>query len=339
MAFALLRGPMTPGATETMEERLERLVREAIAQQGMDRLRACNLLVDEILRSRRICRAPKGQSLDGIYLELYLQAREQLFHLVFQAIDNSTANSTANNAVSLPSDDSKKRGKARTITFKEWAALRDAAFREILKDENIKKIALEAQGHPPQTRERQRAIAELLEAIRLSGKLCRPHQGKFSPDFYELIYEEAVNRTLTYVCQKIDKYNPSRSQKFMTWVNFRLDKLVIESRREFSPPNLQQLPSLAELENLPQPESPPSLHEAIREYIEKDEEGIFRQKHIRNSPKANFRAIALAICSGKTWEQISADLGIQVPTLSSFFRRSCQKFSSQFQEYLENQIY
>ena len=125
----------------------------------------------------------------------------------------------------------------------------------------------------------------------------------------------------------------------MTWVNFRLDKLVIECRREFSPGNLQELPSLAFLENLPQPEPPPSLHETIREYIEKDEERLFRQKHIRNSPEANFRAIALAICSGKTWEQMSAEFGIQVPTLSSFFRRSCQKFASKFQEYLGNQIY
>jgi hypothetical protein len=85
-----------------------------------------------------------------------------------------------------------------------------------------------------------------VEAIRLSGKLSHPHRTRFSPQFYDLLYEEAVNKTLMYVCRKIDKYDPERGQdkKFMTWVNFRLDRVIIETSREFKDPKLVDLPSM-----------------------------------------------------------------------------------------------
>lgn len=76
------------------------------------------------------------------------------------------------------------------------------------------------------------------------------------------------------------------------------------------------------------------FYDRIRECIEKDVDRRFRSIHIRNRPDVNFRAIFLEIVSGKSWKEIAEKFGIKVPTLSSFFRRSCQKIASELSEIL-----
>ncbi|HBY80096.1 MAG TPA: hypothetical protein DEG47_24505 [Cyanobacteria bacterium UBA11148] len=300
-----------------MDERLEQLVTEVqrYVPQSKERQLALIRLVDEILRSRKIARSPIGQPLSGVYRELYEQVRQQLLRDIERVIDNY---------------------KPTSINTRMWAnTLRNQAFRTILNDAQLKNLAIEAQRHSPHTELRQYALGELIEAIRLSGKLIRPHRTRFSPQFYELLYEEAVNKTLTYICRKIDTYDPERGeQKFMNWVNFRLDRVVIEACSEFREPNSMSLPSLAELEEIVKPEEPPSLFERVRESLDEDAENIFKNTHIRNRPDANFSAIALARFSGKSWEDISAEFQIPLPTLSRFFQRCCEKFRSKFRQYL-----
>ena len=300
-----------------MDERLEQLITEVqrYAPQSKERQLALIRLVDEILRSRKIARSPIGQPLSGVYRELYEQVRQQLLRDIERVIDNY---------------------KPTSINARMWVnTLRNQAFRTILNDAQLKNLAIEAQRHSPHTELRQYALGELIEAIRLSGKLIRPHRTRFSPQFYELLYEEAVNKTLTYICRKIDTYDPERGeQKFMNWVNFRLDRVVIEACSEFREPNSMSLPSLAELEEIVKPEEPPSLFERVRESLDEDAENIFKNTHIRNRPDANFSAIALARFSGKSWEDISAEFQIPLPTLSRFFQRCCEKFRSKFRQYL-----
>lgn len=301
-----------------MDEQLEQLVIEVqrYDSQTQERQQALSALVDEILRSRKSCRPLRDQSLWGVYLKLYQDVRQQLWQEVEQTIDQYNP---------------------RRSSGREWTkALRDRVFSQVLTDAQLKKLALEAQQHPPDTELRQYALRELVQAIWLSKKLCRPHLGRFHPDFYELIYDEAVNKTLTYVCQNIDKYDPERGKdkRFMTWVNFRLDKLVIESPYELSHPQTQPFFSLADLENIPQPESCNPLPDELKDCLENDRDNVFKRQHIRNHPEANFQVIALATLAGKSWETISEELGIRVPTLSSFFRRCCQKFAAKLEQYL-----
>lgn len=302
----------------TMNERLELLIQSA--QQSTlpseESLRVATQLVEEILRSRKIGRAPKGHPLTGVYQEIYDRARQYL-------LDNLS---------SLLSS-----GVSRWESTREWAiALQQQAFRAILDDNQLKRLALEAQKHPPRTELRCHALTQLVEAIRLSGRLARPHRAKFTPQFYDLLYEEAVNKTLTYVCRTIDTYDPERgqNQKFMNWVNFRLDRVLIECRREFREQEIQELPDLNTLEKLAVTDDAESPGESIRECIESDVDQIFQQTHIRDRPQANFRAIALARLAEKSWEEIAAEFSIKVPTLSSFFQRCCDKFAPKFQEYL-----
>ncbi len=317
MMNALLTSCPLSGTFKTMDERLEQLVTEAQrhAPQTEGRQLALTKLVDEMLRARKICRPLGGQPLFGIYQEIYKQVRQQLLHDVCEKSNQY---------------------KSKQTSVRVWAnTLRNQAFRKILDDAQLKKLAIEAQRHPPHTELRQYALGELVEAIRLSGKLCHPHRASFSPQFYDLLYDEAVNKTLTYVCRKIDKYDPERGdKKFMNWVNFRLERVFIESCHEFREPNINNLPSLAQLDAMVQPEDAPSLLERIRECLEEDTGNIFKQAHIRNRSDANFTAIALARFSGKSWEEISAEFEIPLPTLSSFFQRCCEKFRSKLKKYV-----
>ncbi len=313
----MLRGCTQSGAIETMDERLKKLVMEAqqYASQPEERQNILNQLVDEMLRSRKICR-PGSQPLSGVYQEIYQQLREQLLHDVDQNLGQDNAQRTP---------------------VREWAnEMRKKAFEEVLDDAQLKKLALEAQRHPPNTESRQQALIELVNAIVLSGRLCHPHRWISPNDFYALIYEEAVNQTLLYVCQKIDTYDPERGkeQKFINWVNFRLDKLVLKCYNNFRLESNAEIPTLANLEDIAQPEPQNILPEMLRQCLEEDANDLFKNEHIRNCPNANFQSIALERFSGKSWEEISADFGIRVPTLSSFFQRNCKKFAPQFKEYL-----
>ncbi|MEM1254806.1 MAG: hypothetical protein AAGI69_20405 [Cyanobacteria bacterium P01_H01_bin.21] len=271
-------------------------------------------LVDMMMRSRKVGRPPRGEPLAGIYKEICDRIRQQLTQLLQDYLDE---------------------GLLQTDTT--WGyQLRTQATQTALTDPLLKGLALEAQRQPNPSSLRQHALLQLVEAIRACGRLAHPHRAKFAPSFYTLLYEEAVNRTLVYVCQKIDTYDPNRgqAQKFMNWVNFRLDRMVIECRRQFSDRNTQELPDLNDLERLSQPEPESSLAKDVREYIAADRDNLFKSAHIRKRPDASFQAIALARFADQSWEEISARFDIKIPTLSSFFQRCCDKFSENFQELL-----
>ena len=105
----------------------------------------------------------------------------------------------------------------------------------------------------------------------------------------------------------------------MTWVNFRLDKMVIEARRSFSDRDQQELPDLNDLERIPQPQAEPSLASVVQDHIRADPDGIFQDTHVRNHPEVHFQAIALARFQGASWDDLSQQYDIKIPTLSSFF--------------------
>jgi len=300
-----------------MDQQLEQLVIEAKqhSPQSEERQTVVNELVEEILRARKICRYV-SQPLSGIYLEIYQLLQQQLLSDLEQSLDQYNP---------------------QKVSAREWAnQLRENAFREVLNDTQLKKLALEAQRHPHHSQLRQQALTELVNAIILSGRLCHPHRWITPNDFYELIYEEAVNQTLVYVCQKLDNYDPEkgREHKFTNWVNFRLDKIMLGCYTKFKQRVSPELLTLADLDSIVQvEETQTSCSELLRQCLEDDTNNIFKNEYIRNCPQANFRDIALATFSGKSWEEISAEMDVKISTLSSFFQRSCKKFSPQFKEY------
>ncbi|MUG91322.1 sigma-70 family RNA polymerase sigma factor [Scytonema sp. UIC 10036] len=209
-----------------------------------------------------------------------------------------------------------------------------------MNEQQLKELALKAQQYPLGTMARRVALSKLIDSIYRSSKLCHPYRGQF-PKVYKHIYEEAVQDLFLYLCKNIDKYDPQRGE-FMTWVNMLLSQRffkeaipkIVGKSNEIQLENsfLENLEDLT-IEN--DEENYISQFRKIREYIEKDSRGIFRQTHITNHPKANFQEIAIKRWSGTSWKAISDELGIPIPTLSNFYRRSLEKFRYEFRDFCE----
>lgn len=300
-----------------MESELEQLLLQAQQATAANRAQTLSAVVALLMRSQSLGRPFKGEPHNLVYQDVRDRLQQQMLTTVAAAVDHY------------------QRDRGSVV---EWSATVQAtALREALTDDLLKQLALEAQRHPARSPQRQHALNQLIEAIRRSGRLARPHRSKFAPAFYDLLYDEAVNQTLTYVCRKIENYDPERgtAQKFMNWVNFRLDRQIIECRRDFNEQDAQELPNLNDLEAIaaPEPESS-SLASEVRNHIATDPEGVFQSTHIRHHPEASFQAIALARFAERSWEDIANEFAIKVPTLSSFFQRCCDKFAPQFKRLL-----
>ncbi len=201
-------------------------------------------------------------------------------------------------------------------------------------DGQLKDLAIAAQQSTHLTKEKRIALTRLINAIWQSGKLVRPYKGQFQL-LYQDIYDEAVQNLFFYLCQNnnINKYNPERGE-VMTWINMLLTKRffpeaipkIIGKENEI---NLEN----SHLENI-HSSQPMSLFEQVRECIETDPELIFYKEHIKGHPEANFQAIAKRRCSGVSWKEISAEWGIGITSLHSFYQRCLKKFATKFHEYL-----
>jgi hypothetical protein len=78
------------------------------------------------------------------------------------------------------------------------------------------------------------------------------------------------------------------------------------------------------------------LSQQIIDCIKEDPDKIFRQKHMRKRPKANFRAIALLRVYGYNWQEIAEYLGTQLKATARFHDRCLQEFAPTIREYLQS---
>lgn len=74
--------------------------------------------------------------------------------------------------------------------------------------------------------------------------------------------------------------------------------------------SFDELESTTFLDTIPDVSKDVSTVDQLREFIEKDPQGIFASSCIHNKPEVNFRAILLRRFEGQTWQQISQDLHI-----------------------------
>ncbi|NEO43640.1 MAG: hypothetical protein F6K55_05675 [Moorea sp. SIO4A3] len=184
-------------------------------RENKQRDQALAEVVEQILRTRKVCRPRPGHPLSGIYLEIYQTVQQQLNHEIEEDIDSPYLHPY----LQMTSD-------------QEWGSWRDSLFKKVLDEGYLQQLALEAQRHQLNTPERFYALTELLNAIKLSGKLY--HRGQFSPE----VYDDAVNRTLYYVYQNLNHYNREKG-KFINWVNFRLNKMLQKAQQDLNDPFIQ----------------------------------------------------------------------------------------------------
>lgn len=211
-------------------------------------------------------------------------------------------------------------------------------------DDHLKQLAHHAQQHPAKSRERQRAFAKLISAIQKSKKLARPQAGQFQ-GFYHNIYAEALQRLFAYICDRIDDYSPERGE-VLQWVNFLLSRrFFTEASRDVMPTVYKGMDAktakFVTIEDLDRnnpdevnPQLTPSLSQELEQVLEEDPEEIFRKTCIVGHPKANFQVLAIRRLSGFSWQEISSELGVAVPTLSGFYQRCLVRFAPKLKEYL-----
>lgn len=211
-------------------------------------------------------------------------------------------------------------------------------------DSHLQQMAIAAQKYPYASRARHRALSELISTILRSHKLCRPRCSQFQ-GLYEEIYAEALQRLFSFVCERIDDYSAEKGN-VLQWVNFLLNRrFFIEASRDILPTGFKGIDgrsvkrlSLDQLDsNNPNDlnfQLAPSLSEAVKACIVEDPEGLFKQACVVDHPGATFQYIAIRRLEGDAWTDLSAELTVSVPTLSSFYRRCLARFSDKLKDYV-----
>ena len=209
----------------------------------------------------------------------------------------------------------------------------------------LQQLVQDAQSHPPQSPQRQLALNRLVQEILKSDRLGHPQRGAWTPSLYEDLYNEALQRTLLEICQKIDNYNPDHP--VMAWVNFILKNQFINVIRDYKKggltyvPKAEQesttaLPSLDDLDRYIPPQDELADERLLRQFLEEDPEDLLKIERLRERSDVTFQSLALAkFVEDQTWSEIADNLGISVQTLCSFFNRRLQKLMPYFHKYLQ----
>lgn len=205
-------------------------------------------------------------------------------------------------------------------------------------DYQLKQLAIAAQEQPPKSRARQRALDRLICTIQDSNKLVRPQREQFQ-GFYDEIYDEARQRLFAHICARIETYNPERGE-VLQWANFLLRQQFFPeaSRAVYGLPKGVTRLTLDDLDRSNpsevNPQLMPSLSQQVLQCLEEDPGSVFQRSHIDQHPEANFQFLAIQRLSGYSWQELSTELGIAIPTLSSFYQRCLTKFVSQLKAYI-----
>lgn len=215
----------------------------------------------------------------------------------------------------------------------------------------LQQLALEAQKYSPRHPQRQSALTQLVNLIQSSNQLGHPQCPSFLSHAYEDIYNEALQRTLLHVCQKIENYRPKHP--VMAWVNYLLNYHVKAVINEYYHQGVTYIPtnrndrdrsvvlSVDSLEEflLESDRSNDSYQEEallLRKFLEEDPENFLGTTHIRGRPDITFQRLAWRkYVEDRSWGDLSQEFGISTQTLCSFFNRNLRKFKLYFDRHLQ----
>ena len=195
-------------------------------------------------------------------------------------------------------------------------------------------VVSETCAHPPGSAERQRGQTKLIRA--LSPQLWHT---------YDAYYPDALQQTWIYFCRNLCEattasrpYDPS-SAKLSTWLNAYLRRRLQDFRIAQNKQRSQTVSSyatqddsvLSPVDRLPAPADIPPLLEQVQAWAETDADGSLRATHINKHPQVTAQLLILKRLPPETpWKTLSAEYGISVGTLSSFYQRQCLKRLREF---------
>ncbi|MGG6293991.1 sigma-70 family RNA polymerase sigma factor [Leptolyngbya sp. AN02str] len=198
-------------------------------------------------------------------------------------------------------------------------------------DEQLKALVEEACSHPPGSAKRQRSLTQIIRLA--TPKLWRestPH------------YQDALQQTWIFFCQNIceaktgQQYDPERGS-VTTWLNAylrrRLQDFFIDTQKQqattvSSQTRISRSGEAGEvidpIDNLPaNPDVPPILEGVLRWATEDTSEEL-RQVFVEGHPQVNCQTLILRrLPPESSWKDLSAEFGLPISTLSSFYQRQC----------------
>lgn len=194
----------------------------------------------------------------------------------------------------------------------------------------VRQTCAEPAGSPA----RQRGLTKIIRA--LNGKLWHT---------YDSFYPDALQQTWVYFCRNLCEATTSRVAydpeiaKLTTWLNAYLkrrlqDFRIAEGKQRQTTVSSAALSTrsgekgdvLDPIDRLPAPADIPPWLEQVRSWAEADVDGSLSKVHVAKHPEVTARVLILKRLPPETaWKEISAEYGISVGTLSSFYQRQCLK--------------
>jgi hypothetical protein len=188
----------------------------------------------------------------------------------------------------------------------------------------LKQLVQEACQHPPGSLQRQRGLTQL---IRLMTCQLWHSSAPYYPD--------ALQQTWIYFCRNLCEattgraYDPQVASP-VTWLNAYLkrrlqDFQIAENHNRattVSAFNSSENDLIDPIDRLPAPPDIPPWLAQIRNWAEENAE--LDQIHISKHPQVTAKVLILRRLPPETpWKVLSAEYGISVGTLSSFYQRQC----------------
>lgn len=193
----------------------------------------------------------------------------------------------------------------------------------------ILQLVKETCQHPRGSILRQKGLHKIIVLIQQTGKLLR---GGGVIDV-----EEAFQQTWLYFCRNLceastakEAYNANLGS-VISWINGHLYYRIkdIQTKNTNTGYNRINFISNANGEELdpvnliPAPPEAPPILEEIREWLQRQSHELSKI-HIRNRPEVNCQVLIERRLPPETsWEDLSGEFGIPIPTLSSFYQRRC----------------
>ncbi|NEP34666.1 hypothetical protein [Moorena sp. SIO3B2] len=230
-------------------------------------------------------------------------------------------------------------------------------------DDHINAMGLKAQNLPSRSFEQNRALGKLI-----SEEISKPDWLKLSPKNHELpreIYQEVTEVTKQEISLRLTRKIQNREidpkigslSRYVKSIKTHIvnksandhignysfvkrgTKKWIKTVSIYTPISNSESGQTDEsyvlLDILPS-ETAPLLSEQIVDCIREDPERLFRCRHMRKLPKANFRAIALLRVYGYEWQEIADCLGTKLKATARFHDRCLQEFAPKIREYLQS---
>jgi hypothetical protein len=199
----------------------------------------------------------------------------------------------------------------------------------------LKSLILEARQYPVGSYQQQRLLTEVIRQMQRSGQIWRAYY------ISQEQYQEALQRTWIWFYKNLHNYDPTQSNP-ITWFNYKLKFCIktlmgeeaVQKQQIRSPHPQEQEQGLDIIDTIPAPPLDESwtMLVTIWEWLQQ-ERSVLELKTVRHHPEVTAYLLLirrLPTHDQASWAELAAELGVPVPTLSSFYRRHCLPLLREF---------